>query len=111
MNDCLYEYYRYLSRPKRNAYVISFDTPIGAEGSMTLQDIVAGPDPGMMDFETEQLFLEMASKLTKRQMHAVRMKVAGHGVRETAKRQGVKVTDIKPMLEKAKIIALTMCGG
>jgi len=110
MNDCLYEYYRYLKRPKRNAHVVSLDAAVGSNGALTLHDVTAGPDPGMMDFETEQLFLELASKLSKRQLHAVKMKAAGYGVRETAKRQRIKVKEIKPLLERAGNVVLAICG-
>jgi len=111
MNDCLYAYYRYLSRPRRNACVVSLDAPIGSEGGLSLHDIVAGPDPEMLDFETEQLFLEMASKLSRRQLHVVRMKAKGCGIREIARRQGVKTSEIKTIMDKANGVIVSVCGG
>ena len=110
MNDSLYAYYRYLRRPKRNADVVSLDAAYG-DGRVTYQDIVAGPDPYMMDFETEQLFIELASELSKRQLHAVKMKAAGYGIRETAKRQGIRMNDAKALLESAGGAVLAVCGG
>lgn len=64
MNDCLKAYYRYLSRPKRSAFIVSLDAPIGSEGGLTLTDIVSAPNYDLLDYETERLFLEQAAKLT-----------------------------------------------
>jgi len=104
MNDCLHDYYRYLRRHKRCASLVSLDAVEGDSDALMLRDLFAGPDPGTMDFETEKLFIEQASRLTKRQLRAARMRAAGYSARESTKRVGV---NISLML---KSVFLALCG-
>ncbi len=111
MNDCLCAYRRYLNRSKRNAVTISLDIPRYRSGTLSLSEIVSAPDTGMLDFETEQLMLEMASKLSERQMRVLRMKVDGYGVMEIARQSQTTVNDVKALLESARDVVTAVCGG
>jgi RNA polymerase sigma-70 factor (ECF subfamily) len=102
MNDCLISHYRYMKRAKRSACVVSLE-----DGILTYQP--SAPDYGMLDFETEQILLELASKLSKQQMNAVRMKFDGYSVREIAKHQGLKVKEIKLLLESSESAVFAAC--
>ena len=55
MQSALSNYYKYLSRPKRNAPTVSLDEPVGSEDGLLWEDVVYRQDEWMVEFETELL--------------------------------------------------------
>ncbi len=99
MRDALSEYRRQQNRQKRKGYTVSLDAPFGDEdGLLTLHDVLSAPDSRMMDFETELLMLELASRLSKRDMRVLRMRAQGYKLWEIAKGQRMTVKYISDLL-------------
>ena len=55
MQSALSNYYKYLSRPKRNAPTVSLDEPVSSEDGLLWEDVVYRQDEWMIEFETELL--------------------------------------------------------
>jgi len=110
MKSRLSNYYKSTSRMKRKAYTISLEDNIyGDSEELSLQDIVAGYDSLMVDFETELLLIELAAKVSKRDMEIIRMKVNGYGVKEIAKAKKMPVKNVKNLLASLRDTVLAVC--
>jgi DNA-binding CsgD family transcriptional regulator len=63
----------------------------------------------MMDFDTELLMLELASRVSKREMDVVRMKADGYGTREIARAQRMPMKGVNDLLAGLRDIVLAVC--
>ena len=110
MKTSLSDYYQKQSRLKRKAAVIDFETVINDEsGTLSLHEALAAPDWHTMDFETELLMAELASKVSKREMEIIRMKIDGYGIREIAKAHGMPMKSVKELLAGLRETVLAVC--
>lgn len=110
MKTCLANHYQSESRQKRKAYVISLDADVFVDGEKLLyQEVVSATDTHMQDLETELLLLELASKVSKREMDVIRMKAEGFGTREIAKAQRMPMKSVTEMLAGLRNTVLAVC--
>jgi RNA polymerase sigma factor (sigma-70 family) len=99
MRTSISDYYQKQARLKRQAIVIDFDNC----------EALPAQDSYTMDFETELLMLELASKVSKREMEIMRMRVDGYGIREIAKAQKMPVKSVKELLAGLRETVLAVC--
>ena len=110
MKTNLSNYLQNESRMKRKAYTISLEADFYGDGEiLSLQEIVSAPDSSMIDFETELLLLELASKVSKREMDVIRMKINGYGVREIAKAKKMPMKGVTELLSGLRNTVLAVC--
>ena len=94
MRSSLSNYYKYLSRPKRNAVTVSFDELIGSEDGLHWEDVISRPDGMMLQLETELLLHALATRLPHREMRIIRMKVRGDRMHDIAKAERMTFRNI-----------------
>jgi len=94
MRSSLSNYYKYLSRPKRNAVTVSFDELIGSEDGLHWEDVISRPDDMMLQLETELLLHALATRLPRREMRIIRMKVRGDRMHDIAKAERMTFRNI-----------------
>lgn len=111
MRSSLSNYYKYLARPKRNAPVVSFDELIGGEDGLYWQDIISRQDEMMLRFETELLLHALASRLPRREMRIIRMKVHGDRMHDIAKQERMTFRDINKTLENSYPTVISVLWG
>ncbi len=109
MNQSLSNYFRNQNRQKRYCYTISLDSMIYGDEFIPQRDSFTAPDPLMLQLETELLYHELASRVSKNQMAVIRMKADGYGVREIAKKQKMTMKAIRELLTSAYDIVLSIC--
>lgn len=110
MRSELNKYYISQNRQKRKAYTVSLEADFYGDGEiLSLQEIVSAPDSSMIDFETELLLLELASKVSKREMDVIRMKINGYGVREIAKAKKMPMKGVTELLSGLRNTVLAVC--
>ena len=94
MRSSLSNYYKYLSRPKRNAVTVSLDELIGSEDGLRWEDVVSRPDEMMLQLETELLLHALATRLPRREMRIICMKVRGDRMHDIAKAEHMTFRNI-----------------
>jgi RNA polymerase sigma factor (sigma-70 family) len=110
MRTSLANHYQEQSRLKRKAVIIDIDAVINDDGEIiSFQEALTAPDSYMMDFETELLMIELASRLSEREMEIIRMKINGCGIREIAKAQKMPVKGVKELLAGLRETVLAVC--
>ena len=77
MRSSLSNYYKYLSSPKRNAPIVSFNELIDNEDGLYWEDVISRQDELLRRLETELCLHALAAKLPHREMRIIRMKVRG----------------------------------
>ena len=98
MRSSLSNYYKYLSRPKRCAVTVSLDELIGDQDGMRWEDVISCQDEIMLRLETELLLHALASKLPRRNMRIIRMKVRGDRMHDIAKAERMTFKSINQLL-------------
>lgn len=111
MRSSLTNYYKYLSRPKRNAPVVSFDELIGSEDGLRWEDVISRQDEMMLRFETELLLHTLASRLPRREMGIIRMKVRGDRMHDIAKEERMTFRQINKALENSYPTVISVLWG
>ena len=110
MKSALTKSYEHQNRQKRKAHTISLEATVyGDDEILSLQEIVSAPDSHTMDFETELIMLELASRISKRDMDVIRMKANGYGVREIAKTQRMPMKGVTDLLAGLLETVLAVC--
>lgn len=109
MQSALFDFYKRQSRKMRQGYTISMDSIVRGDEYLTLSDVLAGPDPQMVDFETDLILHELASRVSRQQMRVIRMKADGYGVKEIARRQKTTIKNIQGLLESTRSAVLAVC--
>jgi len=109
MRDSLFKHYEKQNRQKRKAHIVSFDDNIYGGKILSLQEIISAPDSSTMDFEVELLLLELASKISKREMDIVRMKIDGYEFKEIARIKKMPVKGVKELLAGLRDVVLAVC--
>lgn len=110
MGQSLSDYYKSQSRQKRKAYVISLDSVVYRdEEALSLHEVLPVPDPLRVDFETELLMLELASRVSKREMDVIRMKADGYGVRDIARSKKMSMKGVNELLAGLRDTVLAVC--
>jgi len=110
MRTSLANHYQKQSRIKRKAVIIDIDTVVNDDGEfISFQEALTAPDSYMIDFETELLMIELASKLSEREMEIIRMKIDGYGIRDIAKAQKMPVKGVKELLAGLRETVLAVC--
>ncbi len=98
MQYVLLDYYKYLSRPKRNATVISLDELIDSEKGLCIANAIIYDDLPT-EMKEEMLMHELARQLPEREMRIVRMKVQGCKMHEIAKAERLTFQEINRLLD------------
>lgn len=98
MRSSLSNYYKYLSRPKRCAPTVSLEELIGGEEGLRWEDVVAGRDEEMLRLESELLMHALATRLPRREMRIIRMKVRGEPMHDIAKQEHMTFRQINDAL-------------
>jgi RNA polymerase sigma factor (sigma-70 family) len=110
MRTSLANHYQEQSRSKRKAVIIDIDAVINDNGEIiSFQEALTTPDSYMMDFETELLMAELASKLSEREMEIIKMKINGYGIRDIARAQKMPVKGVKELLAGLRETVLAVC--
>lgn len=111
MRSSLSNYYKYLSRPKRNAPTVSFDELIGSEDGLYWENVISRPDELMLQLETELLLHALASRLPHREMRIIRMKVRGDRMHDIAKHERMTFRQINDTLERSYPTVISVLWG
>ena len=98
MQYVLLDYYKYLSRPKRNATVISLDELIDSEKGLCIANAIIYDDLPI-EMKEEMLMHELARQLPEREMRIVKMKVQGCKMHEIAKAERLTFQEINRLLD------------
>ena len=110
MNDTLFKHFEKRNRQKRKGHTISLESIVFSDGeALSLQEVLSGPDSSMLDFETELLMLELASRVSKQEMDVIRMKTDGFGTREIAKTQRMPMKGVNEVLAGLRNDVLAVC--
>ena len=110
MVQSLSNYYKSLTRQKRQAYVISLDSVVYRDEEALLRyDVLSASDPLMADLETELLMLELASRVSKREMDIICMKADGYGIRAIAKTKKMSMKGVTELLASLRDTVLAVC--
>lgn len=111
MRSSLSNYYKYLSRPKRNAPTVSLDEPIGSENGLLWADVVCGQDALMMELESELMLHMLAASLPSREMRIIRMKIRGDRMHDIAKAEHLTFQQINTLLSSIyPTVSRIICG-
>ena len=103
-------HYDYLNRQKRSGFSVSLDSLIYGDGeALHLHEVLSAPDSHVIDFQTELIMLELASRVSKRDMDVIRMKADGCGVREISKAQNMPMKGVKELLAGLRETVHTAC--
>ena len=111
MRRSLSNHYKYLSRPKRCAPTVSFDALIGDDYGLRWEDIVSRPDERMLQLETELILHALTSRLPRRALRIVRMKVRGDRMHDIAKAERMTFHDINQSLRDSYPIVMDVLFG
>ena len=111
MRSSLSNYYKYLSRPKRNAPDVSIDELISSEDGLRWEDVISCQDEMMLRFETELLLHALASRLPHREMRIIRMKVRGDRMHDIAKEERMTFRQINKALENSYPTVISVLWG
>ncbi len=111
MADSIYKHYEKQNRQKRNAYTISLEAVVyGNDEALSLHEVLSAPNPKMMDLETELLMLELASRVSKREMEIIRMKTDGYGVRDIARNKNMSMKGVRELLADIQDAVFAVCS-
>ena len=111
MRSSLSNYYKYLSRPKRNAPVVSFNELIGNEDGLCREDVISRQDELLRRLETELCLHALAAKLPHREMRIIRMKVRGDRMHDIAKQERMTFRQINQALERCYPAVISVLWG
>ena len=100
MRSSLSNYYKCLSRPKRNAPVVSFSELIGDEGGLYWEEVISRQDELFQRLEAEMCLHALTARLPRREMRIIRMKVRGDRMHDIAKRERMTFRQINQALER-----------
>ena len=113
--DCmecdLYNYYRYLNRPIRNAPIVSLNSPAYPNADLTLEDVLGRKDRLMQELEMELLLHDLAASLPSREMRIIHMKVRGDRMHDIAKAEHLTFQQINSLLSSAYPTILSILRG
>ena len=98
MQHVLLDYYKYLSRPKRNATIISLDELIDGEKGLCFANAIIYDDLPT-EMKEEMLMHELACQLPEREMRIVKMKIQGCRMHEIAKAEHMTFQEINRLLD------------
>lgn len=111
MRSSLSNYYKYLSRPKRNAPVVSPDELIGSEDGLYRDEVIGCTDALMYQFETELLLHALADSLPRREMRIICMKVRGDRMHDIAKQERMTFRQINEALKRTYPTVISVLWG
>ena len=110
MRSKLFNHYKSNSRQGQYTSTVSLDAFIyGDDEALSLQEVLSAPDSNTVDFETELIMLELASKVSKREMDVIRMKADGFGVREIARAKRMPMRGVNELLAGVRDTAFAVC--
>ena len=110
MNDMLYKHFEKQNRQKRKACTISLEATVYGGGEiLSLHEILPSSNPLMADLETDLLMLELASRVSKREMDVILMKTEGYGVRDIAKTKKMSMKGVNELLAGLRDTVLAIC--
>ena len=107
MGDEIFKYYEKQTRLKRKGVTISLDAL--TDGGDECLSLLSVPDSGFMDFETKLLKLELASRVSKRDMRVIRMKNNGYSTKEIAKDQKMTIKAVRDLLNSLYEVVWSVC--
>jgi hypothetical protein len=108
MYRSLSNHYKSQNCQKRNAEVVSIHISL-YDGGLPLEQTIASPDSLMEQFEMDLLLHDLAKRVSRQQLDAVRMKTDGYGVRDIAHRQRTTIKRVRELLEDAHSALLELC--
>ena len=111
MRSSLSNYYKYLSSPKRNAPVVSFNELIDNEDGLYWEDVISRQDELLRRLETELCLHALAAKLPHREMRIIRMKVRGDRMHDIAKQERMTFRQINKALENCYPAVISVLWG
>lgn len=100
-----------LSRPKRNAPVVSFSELIGDEGGLYWEEVISRQDELFQRLEAEMCLHALAARLPRREMRIIRMKVRGDRMHDIAKRERMTFRQINQALERCYPTVISVLWG
>ncbi len=100
MQSAYSNYTKYLTSFKRNIPTVSLDEPIGSDGGLCMEDVVARTDEDMIALQCELLLQELEAHLPPRAMRIVRMRVHGDRMHDIARAERMTFQEIRELLEQ-----------
>lgn len=108
MTRNLSNHFKTQARKKRNAEIVSIHIGRYPDG-VPLEELLPAQDDLMRESEMRLLLHDLAGRISNQQMHIVRMKGYGYGIREIASREKLPMKRIKELLEEARTVFLELC--
>lgn len=95
MSDCLFKYWRYNSRLKRKAYLVSLDGAVYEDSSRTLSETIETKNATCEDLVFQRLMIQEAmAHMTEKERRVVQMKAEGFTGREIGTACGVTASGV-----------------
>lgn len=101
MQSSLPNYYKYLSRPKRNAPTVSLDELYSTETGLLWENFVYHQDERMVELEMKLLLHMLVASLPPREMRIIYMKIRGERMHDIAKAEHLTFQQINRLLQNA----------
>ena len=111
MERSLSNHYKSENRQKRRAFTVSLDSVEQDCGRTHLHSYVSAPDLLLMDFETELLLHELASRVSEQEMNIISMRLYGYGTREIASAHKMPMKGVVDLLAGLQETVLSVCYG
>lgn len=111
MRKSLSNYYKYLSRPKRNAPTVSFHEPADSAAGLLWEDVIHYQDERLAELETELLLHTLAASLPPREMRIIHMRIRGDRMHDIARAEHLSFRQINRLLANAYPIILSVLRG
>ena len=111
MRSSLSNYYKYLSSPKRNAPVVSFNELIDNEDGLYWEEVISRQDELFQRLEAEMCLHALTARLPHREMRIIRMKVRGDRMHDIAKRERMTFRQINQALENCYPAVISVLWG
>lgn len=110
MSCGLSNYLKSQKRQKRDAEILSIHAK-PHEDAPPLEDSLIAYDDLMVQLETELLFHDLASRISKQQLDMVRMKTDGYGIRDIARSQKTTMKRVRELLGEVHDVLTEICYG
>lgn len=107
MQDAMSAYRKKEKRRNQHGYTISLDVMVN--DTLPLHEFLPAYNSAFVDLEIDLLMLEIASRVSKREMDILRMKANGYGIWDISCRQSIPMKTVKQLLASIQNVILEVC--
>ena len=107
MTDDLYKYFKTQMRRSQIAVMVSLESPVRGSESMTMAEVVSGPDRTLEQLDASFLWEDISACLTREQADMLHQRADGYTTREIAARHNRRLGEIEDVFTD---IQASVCG-